>query len=162
MRKAKKNVMKEASRQCGKLAEQLPMNLSDEDLEGMLIEGTESLCRDMGLVIMERWIEAEVRRRCGAWGSQAAFRHGCQRGYVVYGGQKLPMERPRVRWRGGGEVALENYRRFQQDGAMQRAVARQLTRKVCRFFKGGTMERLTAFPRATTPVLWVPSVTPTG
>ena len=38
MRKSKKNLMKEASRKCGKLAEQLPMNLSDEDIESMLIE----------------------------------------------------------------------------------------------------------------------------
>jgi hypothetical protein len=48
---------------------------------------------------------------------------------VVFGGQKLPIERPRVRGRDGGELVLENYRRFQQDGAMQRAVVRPLTRK---------------------------------
>lgn len=130
MKKAKNNLMKEASRKCAKLAGQLPLNLSDEDIEAMLLEGTESLGRDVGLVIMERWLEAEVGRRCGRWGSQAAFRHGRQRGYVVFGGQKLGIERPRVRGRDGREIALENYRRFQQEGAMRGAVARQLTRKV--------------------------------
>jgi hypothetical protein len=59
----KKNLMKEASRQCGKLAGQMPLNLSDEDIGAMRLEDTESLCRDVGLVIMERWLEAEVRRR---------------------------------------------------------------------------------------------------
>jgi hypothetical protein len=129
MKKMKKNLMKEASRRCGKLAGQIPLNLSDEDIGAMRIESTESLCRDVGLIIMERWLEAEVRRRCGNWGSQEAFQHGRQCGYVVFGGQKLPIERPRVRGRDGVELALENYRRFQQDGAMQRAVVRQLTRK---------------------------------
>jgi transposase-like protein len=142
MKKTKKNLMKEASRKCGKLAGQMPLNLSDEDIETMLIEGTESLCRDVGLLIMERWLEAEVRRRCGSWGSQGAFRHGRQRGYVVFGGQKLPIERPRVRERDGGELVLENYRRFQQDGAMQRAVARQLTRKVSTRDYGGAIGAL--------------------
>jgi transposase-like protein len=130
MKKAKKNLLKEASRKCAKLEGQMPLNLSDEDIQAMLIEGTEALGRDLGLLLMGRWIDAEVERLCGRWGSQQALRHGAQRGYIVYGGQKLPVERPRVRRKGGGEVGLESYRRFQQDGAMQRAVARQLMRKV--------------------------------
>jgi hypothetical protein len=138
----KKNLMKEASRRCGKLAGQMPLNLSDEDIGAMRLEGTESLCRDVGLIIMERWLEAEVRRRCGNWGSQEAFRHGRQRGYVVFGGQKLPSERPRVRGRDGVELAPENYRRFQQDGAMQRAVVRPLTRKVSTRDYGGAIGAL--------------------
>ena len=80
MKKAKKNWMKEASHNCGKLAGQPPLNLSDENIGAMRLEGAESLCRDVGLLIMERWLEAEVRRHCGNWGSQAAFRHGRQRG----------------------------------------------------------------------------------
>jgi transposase-like protein len=130
MKKTKKNLIKEASRKCAKLEEQLPLNLSEEGIDAMLIEGTEALGRDVGLLLMGRWLEAEVQRICGCWGSQDAFRHGQQRGYIVYGGQKLPVERPRVRCKGGSEIGLETYRRFQQDGAMQRAVARQLMRKV--------------------------------
>jgi putative transposase len=118
MKKQKNNVMKKASAKIAALAGQLPLNLSDQDIEAMLIEGAESFCRDAGLLIMQRWLDAEVARHCGPWGRQTAFRHGHQAGYVVYGGQKLPIERPRVRGR------------FQQEGAMQRAVARQLTRKV--------------------------------
>jgi hypothetical protein len=54
MKKTKKNLMKEASRQCGKLAGQMPLNRSDEDIGAMRVEGTESLCHDVGLIIMER------------------------------------------------------------------------------------------------------------
>ncbi len=38
----------------------------------------------------------------------------------------MPLERPRLRDRQGREVALERYRRFQDDGARQRDVARRI------------------------------------
>jgi hypothetical protein len=38
MKKAKKNLLKDASRKCAKLEGQLPLNLSDEDIQAMLIE----------------------------------------------------------------------------------------------------------------------------
>jgi hypothetical protein len=47
---------------------------------------------------------------------------GKQSGYVVFAGQKIPLERPRVRTREGQEVELESYRQWQQDGKLQRAV----------------------------------------
>lgn len=36
-------------------------------------------------------------------------------GYVVFGGQKISIWRPRVRSRAGEEVELENYRHLRQD-----------------------------------------------
>lgn len=42
---------------------------------------------------------------------------------------RVPLERPRLRRKGGG-TALESYQLFQQDGRMQRAVARKLLRQV--------------------------------
>ncbi len=51
---------------------------------------------------------------------------GASAGLVVFGGQKVAIERPRVRTRAGQEVELKNYRRLQQDGRMQRAVAERL------------------------------------
>jgi putative transposase len=41
---------------------------------------------------------------------------------VVFAGQKVPLERPRVRTREGQEVELESSRQLQQDGKLQRAV----------------------------------------
>jgi len=40
--------------------------------------------------------------------------------------QKIALDRPRVRKRGGGEVELESYRKLQQDGRMQRAVCERM------------------------------------
>lgn len=90
----------------------------------------ERLTGEAGLRIIEAILEDEVERRVGprhrpdpATGHQ---RWGRQPGYVVFAGRKVPLERPRVRTRAGEEVELENYRRLQQDGRMQRAVAERV------------------------------------
>ena len=54
------------------------------------------------------------------------MRWGKQPGYVVFGGQKIPLERPRVRTREGQEVELESYGQLQQDGKLQRAVQERM------------------------------------
>jgi transposase-like protein len=56
-------------------------------------------------------------------------RHGHQPGYVVYGGRKVRVERPRLRSRKDKEVPLASYRAFQKKGKLQATVARQVTRQ---------------------------------
>src|ERR1700688_3556294 len=72
-------------------------------------------------VIEEEGISAEGPRphpdpasSCLRWGQQS--------GYVVFAGQKVAVERPRVRTRQGEEVQLDSYARLQHDGRRQRAV----------------------------------------
>jgi hypothetical protein len=72
-------------------------------------------------------LEAEIDRRCGAHGRQTAYRHGTQPGYVVFAGRKVSLQKPRLRQKGGPELTRQLYTAFQQDGRLQRAVARQLT-----------------------------------
>ena len=90
----------------------------------------ERLAGAAGLQILSAILEDEVRQRVGPPyrpdPASGARRWGSQPGYVVFGGQKRGLERPRVRTREGQEVALENYRRLQQDGRMQRAVAERI------------------------------------
>lgn len=79
-----------------------------------------------GLKIIRAVIEDEVTRRVGPR-YQPAEKSGCVRwgqqpGYVVFSGQKVAVERPRVRTREGQEVLLDNYARLQHDGRRQRAV----------------------------------------
>jgi putative transposase len=54
--------------------------------------------------------------------ASSCVRWGRQPGYVVFGGQKVSIPRPRVRTREGEEVALDSYARLQHDGRRQRAV----------------------------------------
>jgi putative transposase len=53
-------------------------------------------------------------------------RRAKQPAYLVFGGQRVPVERPRVRAREGQEVELETYRQLQQDEKLQRAVRKGL------------------------------------
>jgi putative transposase len=53
-------------------------------------------------------------------------RRGRQPGYVIFGGQKIPLERPQVRTREGQEVELQSYGQLQQDGKLQRAVQERM------------------------------------
>jgi putative transposase len=97
----------------------------------------EAMSAEVGLKIMSSVIEHELGAKLGAWGSQAAYRHGRQAGFVVFAGRKHPLERPRLRAKDGGELPVESYRAFQEDGRMQRAVARKLIRQVsCRNYAG--------------------------
>jgi len=78
----------------------------------------EELTGQAGLQILRAILENEVTRRVGPPHrpnpSAGCVRWGQQPGYVVFGGQKVPVERPRVRTREGQEVELESYRQLQQ------------------------------------------------
>lgn len=107
---------------------QLPLPVL-EALEGLQPE-VERLAAEAGLKILRGILEDEVTQRVGPphHPSPAAgcVRWGRQPGYAVYGGQKVSLEKPRVRTRQGEEVELETYRQLQQDGRMQRAVAERM------------------------------------
>ena len=79
-----------------------------------------------GLKIFRAVIEDEVMRRVGPRHqpnpASNCLRWGQQSGYVVFAGQKVAVERPRVRTRQGEEVQLDSYARLQHDGRRQRAV----------------------------------------
>ena len=79
-----------------------------------------------GLKIIRAVIEDEVRRRVGPRHqpdpASSCLRWGQQPGYVVFAGQEVGVERPRVRTRQGEEVQLDSYARLQHDGRRQRAV----------------------------------------
>lgn len=110
------------------LAVRVPLPLVEvwEELQAEV----ERLTGEAGLQILRAILEDEVRQQVGPPHhpdpASGALRWGRQPGYVVFGGQKIPLRRPRVRTRDGQEVELENYRRLQQDGRMQRAVAERI------------------------------------
>jgi transposase-like protein len=86
----------------------------------------EQLTGEAGLRIIGSILENEVTRRVGPPHrpdpGAGAVRWGRQPGYVMFGGQKVAIERPRVRTRQGQEVELDSYARLQHDGRRQRAV----------------------------------------
>ena len=90
----------------------------------------EALSAQAGLKIIHHFLEEEIQQRCGPRGQQSAYRHGQQPGYVVFAGRKVSIAKPRLRAKAGQEMRLKSYEAFQQDGRMQRAVARKLTHQV--------------------------------
>ena len=90
----------------------------------------EELTGQAGLQILRAILENEVTHRVGPphrpHPTAGCVRWGKQLGYVVFAGQKIPMERPRIRTREGQEVELESYGQLQQDGKLQRAVRERL------------------------------------
>ena len=90
----------------------------------------EALSAQAGLKIIHHFLEEEIQQRCGPRGQQSAYRHGQQPGYVVFAGRKVSITKPRLRAKAGKELRLRSYEAFQQDGRMQRAVARKLTHQV--------------------------------
>ncbi len=109
--------------------EKLTLNCSMDQLLDEVAGEIEAFSAQIGLQIMHAVMDHEVSGIVGSWGRQGAYRHGTQPGYVVYGGRKVGLERPRVRGKGGGEIGLDTYRAFQRQDKIQAAVARQLTRR---------------------------------
>ena len=116
---------KAANRERLSLEAQLPM----EELIAGARQDIEAFAAELGLTIIQRVMEAEISRKVGQWGQQKTHRHGHQPGYVIYGGRKVSLERPRLRSREDKEVALASYQAFQKDGKLQQSVARQLSRQ---------------------------------
>jgi putative transposase len=83
----------------------------------------------LGLRVMRAVMDHEIEQRLGEHGSQSYYRHGEQNGYVIFGGRKAAIERPRMRAVKGKEAQLESYKAFQENGRRQHAVARQMMRQ---------------------------------
>jgi transposase-like protein len=89
-------------------------------------DAVEAAAAEAGLLIMKCLIEDEVEQLVGTryqrHDERHAYRWGSEEGQVVFAGRKVPLSRPRVRRRAGGEVRLTRYEQFQAPGRMQRAV----------------------------------------
>jgi putative transposase len=90
----------------------------------------DTLIAQVGLRVIQGVLHQEMAQLCGPRGRQQAYRHGHQAGYVVLSGRKVRISKPRLRQKGGGQLALATYKAFQQNGPLQKAVARQLRRQV--------------------------------
>lgn len=93
---------------------------------GMLQEGVGHLMREAGLLLMMGVMEEEVRNIAGERSvpnaDRQASRWGKERGYCVVDGQKVPIQRTRLRDKTNREVRLGSYELFQRSGPLEGAV----------------------------------------
>jgi putative transposase len=90
-------------------------HLCPEPLLELLRQSVRNLALEAGIRVAKRVIDDEVNRLCGerySHGGEQFYRHGTQQGVIVVGGQKVRIEKPRVRST-SNEVALESYELLQ-------------------------------------------------
>jgi putative transposase len=108
----------------------LPMNAMLAEVASSI----EQTASQAGLLMMKAMIDEEVEQLAGPRYDhdrhRQAFRWGKQEGHVVFAGRKVAIERPRVRGKGGQEMALRRYEAFQDDRRFQQAVQERVLRRV--------------------------------
>ncbi len=106
------------------------MVLPMAEMVGWLREGVGELIRQAGLQLMDLLMEEEVRELAGErsqrQAERTANRWGSERGYWVVMGQKVPMQRPRVRTRDDKEVRLGSYEMFHRGEPLSETVWEKL------------------------------------
>lgn len=106
------------------------MVLPMAEMVGWLQEGVGALIRQAGLRVMELLMEEEVRERVGERSQprpdRTANRWGKERGFCVVMGQKVPIERPRVRTTDDQEVRLGSYEMFHRGEPLTETVWEKL------------------------------------
>jgi putative transposase len=104
----------------------IQMMLPMADIVGLLQQGVGHLLREAGLALMSLVMEEEVRHLAGERHQQhegrRAHRWGQEDGYCVIDGQKVPLQRTRLRTKDKREQRLGSYELFQRSGPLQQGV----------------------------------------
>jgi transposase-like protein len=92
----------------------------------LLQQGVGNLLRETGLALMQTVMEEEVRHLAGERYQQhegrRAHRWGKEDGYCVVDGQKVPIQKTRLRTKDKREQRLGSYELFQRSGPLQAGV----------------------------------------
>jgi putative transposase len=104
----------------------IQMILPMADIVGLLQQGVGHLLREAGLALMSLVMEEEVRHVAGERNQQhaerRAHRWGKEDDYCVIDGQKVPIQRTRLRTKDKREQRLGSYELFQCSGPLQQGV----------------------------------------
>lgn len=118
----------EAMAASGNPAVQMVLPLAE--MLGWLRKGVGELIRQAGLQLMELLMEEEVREVVGERSrrqpERTANRWGTERGFCVVMGQKVPIDRPRVRTTDDQEVRLGSYEMFHRGEPLTETVWQKL------------------------------------
>ena len=106
------------------------MVLPMAEMVGWLRQGVGELIRQAGLRLMDLLMQEEVRELVGErsqrQAERTANRWGSERGYCIVMGQKVPVERPRVRSTDDQEVRLGSYELFHRGEPLTETVWEKL------------------------------------
>jgi putative transposase len=106
------------------------MMLPMAEMMGWLRKGVGELIRQAGLQLMDLLMQEEVRELAGErsqrQSERSANRWGSERGFCVVMGQKVPIQRPRVRTTDDKEVRLGSYEMFHRGEPLTETVWEKL------------------------------------
>jgi len=106
------------------------MVLPMAEMIGWLRKGVSELVRQAGLQLMDLLMQQEVQELVGERSQRQADRRasrwGSERGYCVVLGQKVPIQRPRVRTSDDQEVRLGSYELFHRGEPLTETVWEKL------------------------------------
>jgi putative transposase len=108
----------------------IQMVLPMAEMVGWLHKGVGELVRQAGLQLIQLLMEEEVKRLVGErsqpQSERTANRWGSEQGYCVVMGQKVPVERPRVRSTEDREIRLGSYEMFHRGEPLTETVREKL------------------------------------
>lgn len=114
-----------------KIREGLNLSVDFKELEEMASRGLLSLSIQLGMKALEIMLEDEVSSHAGQKGkhnnSRAAYRHGYEKSRVTLGGQKVSVEKPRVRSKlENKEITIETLNHFQEEDLLNTSALKRI------------------------------------
>jgi len=110
----------------------IQMTLPMADIVNLLQQGVGHLLREAGLALMKLVMDEEVRCLAGErhrpQAERRAHRWGREQGYCVIDGQKVPIQRTRLRTKDKREQRLGSYELFQRNGPLEQGVWEKMMR----------------------------------
>ncbi|MCX7921748.1 MAG: transposase, partial [Clostridia bacterium] len=115
----------------GKVREGLNLSVDFTELEEMASRGLLSLSVQLGVKALKIMLEDEVITHAGQKGKhnqlRSAYRHGYEKSSVTLGGQKISIDKPRVRSKDGNkELPIETLTYFQQEDILNHAILKKI------------------------------------
>lgn len=108
----------------------LNFNIDYSEVTQMVQSGLLSLAVNVGLKAIQTLMEQEVNDTVGPKGarnkSRNAYRHGHESTQVVLGGQKISMDKPRMRSIEGHDIPLDTLKKFQSEDPLTQSVLNRL------------------------------------
>ena len=114
-------------KQAEESGQELQLHLPLKKVAAALQQGVGELMRQAGLEWMQLIMDNEVRQLAGEryqrrTQEQQPYRWGHEKGFLVVDGQKVPIQRPRLRSEKGREESLGSYELFRRSEPLDAAV----------------------------------------
>jgi putative transposase len=101
-----------------------------DEIHSEVKDGLMGLAFTTGLAVMKAMMEEEIEMLVGPKGKhisgRTAYRHGTEKGRVTCGGQKIEVDKPRVRTKDGEELPIRTYEQFKSEDPLGIAAMEKL------------------------------------